>query len=152
METLARSARPIMRRSVMKTLISIASLITATVLILAVSPVPAQQPKGDELRRVEPARPLQATRGTTTDIDFAAARADAGAKASGQQKTDVDVNNKLTQKQAAIGIGTGGSSTVDLKNKNTNVNSLKTGDVVNLNVNDNKQVQTFGLPFVRTLR
>jgi hypothetical protein len=134
----------------MKTLISLATLITATVLILAPSPAPAQQLTGDEVRRIEPARPLHATKGTT-DIDFAATRADAHAKASGQQKTDVDVNNKLTQKQAAIGIGTGGSSSVDLKNKNTNINTVKTGDVVNLNVNDNKQIQTFGLPFVRTL-
>jgi hypothetical protein len=130
--------------------ISTGMLLAAVALLLAASPAPAQQPGGDELRRVEPARPLHSAKGTT-DVDLAAARADAHAKASGQQKTDVDVTNKLNQKQAAIGIGTGGSSSVELKNKNTNVNTLKTGDVVNLNVNDNKQIQTFGVPFVRTL-
>jgi hypothetical protein len=35
--------------------------------------------------------------------------------------------------------------------KNTNINTLKTGDVVNLNANENKQIQSFGVPFVRAL-
>jgi hypothetical protein len=130
--------------------ISIGILLAAIGLFVAPGPVPGQQPNGEQLRRVEPVRPLHGTKGSN-EVDIAASRADAHAKATGRQNTDVDVNNKLTQKQAAVGIGTGGKSSVDLKNNNTNINTLKTGDVVNLNVNDNKQIQTFGLPFVRTL-
>lgn len=133
--------------------ISIGILLAAIGLVMAPSLAAAQQPNGDgraDLRRVEPVRPLQGSKGSN-ELDFAAARADAHAKANARQNTDVDVKNKLTQKQAAIGIGTGGNSSVDLKNKNTNINTLKTGDVVNLNVNDNKQVQSFGFPLQRTL-
>ena len=111
----------------------------------------AQQPNGiggrSELKPVDSVRPLHGSRGSQ-EIDFAAARADAHAKAHARQNTDVDVKNKLDQKQAAIGIGTGGKSSVNLKNTNTNLNSLSTGDVVNFNVNDNKQVQSFTVPVV----
>jgi hypothetical protein len=130
--------------------ISIGILFAAIGLFVAPNPVPGQQPSGDELRRVEPVRPLHGSKGSH-EVDVAASRADAHAKANGQQSTDVDVKNKLTQKQAAIGIGIGGNSSVDLKNKNTNINTLKTGDVVNLNANENKQIQSFGVPFVRAL-
>jgi hypothetical protein len=93
----------------------------------------------------------------STDFDFAKARADADAKANNRQYTDVDgknklhsdidVKNKLNQKQ----IGLGGNASADVKNKNANVNvnSLTTGDVINVNTNDNKQIQSFGLPFLR---
>jgi hypothetical protein len=120
---------------------------------LAVAPglASAQQPNGiggrSELKPVDSVRPLHGSRGSQ-EIDFAAARADAHAKAHARQNTDVDVKNKLDQKQAAIGIGTGGKSSVNLKNTNTNLNSLSTGDVVNFNVNDNKQVQSFTVPVV----
>jgi hypothetical protein len=111
----------------------------------------AQQPNGiggrSELKPADSVRPLHGSRGSQ-EIDFAAARADAHAKAHARQNTDVDVKNKLDQKQAAIGIGTGGKSSVNLKNTNTNLNSLSTGDVVNFNVNDNKQVQSFTVPVV----
>ena len=55
------------------------------------------------------------------------------------------MKNKLTQKQAAIGLGVG---TVDVKNKSTNINynSLKTGDTINDNSKENKQIQSFGVP------
>jgi hypothetical protein len=91
----------------------------------------------------------------STDLDFAKARADADAKANNRQYTDVDgknklssdidVKNKLSQKQ----IGLGGSAEVKNKNTNVNLNSLSTGDVINLNANDNKQIQSFGVPFLR---
>lgn len=118
---------------------------------LAVAPglASAQQPNGigsrSETTRVDAVRPLHGSRGSK-EIDFAAARADAHAKTQARQNTDVDVKNKLDQKQAAIGIGTGGRSSVNLKN--TNLNSLSTGDVVNFNVNENKQVQSFTVPLV----
>lgn len=130
--------------------ISIGILLATVALMTLPTLATAQDLDGAALRKVEPARPLHGTKGSN-EVDFAAARADAHAKAGSKQNTDLDVKNKLTQKQAAIGIGTGGNSTVDLKNKNTNVNTVKTGDVVNLNVNDNKQIQSFGVPFQRPL-
>jgi hypothetical protein len=128
--------------------ISIGIALAAISLAVAPGLASAQQPNGighSDLKPVDSVRPLHGSRGSK-EIDFAAARADAHAKAHARQSTDVNVRNKLDQKQAAIGIGTGGKSSVNLKNNNTNLNSLSTGDVVNFNVNDNKQVQSFTVP------
>jgi hypothetical protein len=101
------------------------------------------------------------------DFDFAAKRADADAKAKAYQ--DTDVKNKQGQKQAAVGLGLGvGKVDVGVKNKSANTNnnalsnttnntltntntfnntnSLTTGDIYNQNVNQNKQIQSFGFP------
>jgi hypothetical protein len=47
-----------------------------------------------------------------------------------------------------------GGRTVDVKNKSTkiNYNSLKTGDTVNYNANENKQILSFGIPFLTPVR
>lgn len=152
----------------MKTLVmSTGILIIAATLMTGPSPVSAQHSSAEEFRRAELLRAVPLKR--STDIDLAAARADAQAKANGKQSTDVDVDNKLSQKQAAIGIGHGGNSKVDVKNKSANVNKnaltntntlttgditnvLKTGDIVNSNVNENKQVQSAGVPLLKGVR
>ena len=43
---------------------------------------------------------------------------------------------------------------MDVKNKSTNINynSLKTGDTINYNSNENKQIQSFGVPFLTPVR
>ena len=64
-------------------------LLVAIGLFVAPNPVTGQQPSGDELRRVEPARPLHGSKGSH-EVDVAASRADAHAQANGQQSTDVD--------------------------------------------------------------
>ena len=131
--------------------ISIGIAVAAIGLAVAPGLASAQQPNGivREAKPVDSVRPLHGVRGSK-EIDFAAARADAHAKANARQSTDVDVKNKQGQKQAAIGlgVGTGGKSSVNLKNTNNNVNlnSLSTGDVVNYNANDNKQIQSFTVP------
>jgi hypothetical protein len=132
-------------------------VVAAIGLVMAPSPALAQAPDGRvDLKRVDPSRPTHDGK-ASKDFDFARARADADAKANNRQHTDIDgknkqdadidVKNKLSQKQ----IGLGGSSSAEVKNKSTNVNlnSLKTGDVLNFNVNENKQIQSFGLPFHR---
>jgi hypothetical protein len=124
-------------------------LVVAIGLVMAPSPATAQDPNPDgrlsELKRVDPSRHGGKA---SNDVDFAAARADAHAKANNRQDADIDVKNKLRQEQSALGLGIGGSSSAEVKNKSTNVNvnTLKTGDVLNFNVNENQQVQSFGLP------
>lgn len=129
-----------------------AALAAAIGLMTAPNPALAQDPNPDRTRadgrQVQDGKVHDSKGGK--DIDFAAARADADAKAKAYQNNNQDVKNKLNQKQTAVGVGIGGGSTVDVKNKNTNTslnfNSLKTGDVTNYNVNDNKQILNFGVP------
>jgi hypothetical protein len=109
----------------------------------------AQDARFDTVRKIDQGK-------AASSVDFAAARADAWAKANNRATLDNDVKNKLGQKQAATGIGIGGKSSAVVKNqnvlKNENVNVLKTGDITNYNANENKQIQTFGFPSVKSVR
>ena len=129
-------------------LVAVIGLVMAPGLSLAQSP----SPDGVELKRVEPLKQVHSRGGSE---DFAKSRADADAKAKAHQdvdqknKQDTDVKNKLTQQTTASGVGT-----VDVKNKSSNINynSLKTGDTVNFNANQNKQIQSFGIPLLTPVR